>query len=243
MDSMMTTIDYTNVVQSTQDVIDNIKNVIDNGDRFIATCVKQLNSTINGNSALILTWLIKPRLLEEEGISHYMTTMGFTMAFTRSTINDNYTFSPIGIALSTAGSSAVYSPNDGGEVTTSDNTIKICQVDDTLTINVGGGAVLTIASMYKLDNPKTKTFMLISNNLWYYPDEAVQERSGATQVWDARNIGYCERYYMQRFIFRGYVADHIYYVDGGPELIGHGTYMLGKDKIMKINDTNLFIKY
>lgn len=115
--------------------------------------------------------------------------------------------------------------------------------ESSVSINVGNAGAVTYASMRSIDNLNDRSMMIIYDNIWYCPDSYTYNTTDPITNYGARNIGYSPVYYMQRFAYRGYVADDIYYLDGGESIVGYGVYTIGGERFVKINKNNLFMKY
>lgn len=112
-----------------------------------------------------------------------------------------------------------------------------------VSINVGNAGAVTYASMRSIDNLDERSMMLIYDDIWYCPDSYKYNTVDPITNYGARNIGHSQTYYMQRFAYRGYIADDIYYLDGGESIVGYGVYTInGEGTFIKINKNNLFIK-
>ena len=114
---------------------------------------------------------------------------------------------------------------------------------NTMSINMCGEAAVTYASMRSIDDPSELAMMVICDNIWYYPDINRYNTTAPQKAYNTRNVGYCDSFLMQRFVYRGYIADNIFYMDGGKVSPGYGTYTIGKEKFVKINSTNLYMRH
>ena len=174
-------------------------------------------------------------------IPNYCTPLSNGVITTFNFEQDENIYVPKGISVGvTPGEIAT----NGSKLTNSgDGYLYLYTNGDTMSINLGGEAAITYASMRSIDDTTQKAMMVIADSVWYYPDVNKFNTSAPLKVFNTRNVGYCNKCLMQRFAYRGYVSDNIFYMDGGSQIPGYGIYTIGKDKFVKINSTNLFMRY
>ena len=149
---------------------------------------------------------------------------------------------PVDISAHTNWNNTAY--RNGSKLTDNrDNYIYKYNTDSSVSINIGNSGAVTYASMRSIDNLDERSMMIIYDDIWYCPDSYKYNTTDPITNYGARSIGHSQTYYMQRFSYRGYVADDIYYLDGGESIVGYGVYTINGERFVKINKNNLFMKY